>query len=94
MTPAIQPCQPGLADAVRAGAAGLYSLEAACELVISTGWLRRDDFTRFIRTGTCCPALKIPILAAFTMPMENRTFQALSWGRCRLRRPGAGVMAC
>ena len=49
---AIQPRQPGLADAVRAGAAGLYSLEAACELVISTGWLRRDDFTRFISTGT------------------------------------------
>ena len=49
---AIQPRQPGLADAVRAGAAWLYSLEAACELVISTGWLRRDDFTRFIRTGT------------------------------------------
>ena len=49
---AIQPRQPGLADAVRAGAAGLYFLEAACELVISTGWLRRDDFTRFIRTGT------------------------------------------
>jgi hypothetical protein len=49
---AIQPRQPGLADAVRAGAAGLYSFEAACELVISTGWLRRDDFTRFIRTGT------------------------------------------
>ncbi len=49
---AIQPRQPGLADAARAGAAGLYSLEAACELVISTGWLRRDDFTRFIRTGT------------------------------------------
>lgn len=49
---AIQPRQPGLADAVRAGAAGLYSLEAACELVISTGWLRRDDFTRLIRTGT------------------------------------------
>ena len=41
-----------LADALRAGAAGLYSLEAACDLVISTGWLRRDDFTRFISTGT------------------------------------------
>ncbi|HEX9354062.1 MAG TPA: hypothetical protein VF933_09640 [Streptosporangiaceae bacterium] len=40
-----------LVGAVRAGAAGLYSLEAACELVISTGWLRRDDFTRFISTG-------------------------------------------
>ena len=41
-----------LADALRAGAAGLYSLEAACDLVISTGWLRRGDFTRFISTGT------------------------------------------
>ena len=44
--------ESGLADAVRAGAAGLYSLEAACELVISTGWLHRDDFTRFVSTGT------------------------------------------
>jgi hypothetical protein len=43
--------EPELADAVRAGAAGLYSLEAACELLIGTGWLRRDDFARFIRTG-------------------------------------------
>jgi hypothetical protein len=41
-----------LLGAIRAGAAGLYALEAACELVISTGWLRRDDFARFIRTGT------------------------------------------
>jgi len=50
-----QPPESGLVSlvaAVRAGAAGLYSLEAACELVISTGWLRRDDFTRFISTGT------------------------------------------
>ena len=31
----------------------------------------------------CCPALKIPILAAFTMPMKNRAFRAVSWGRCR-----------
>ena len=44
--------ESGLADAVRAGAAGLYSLEAACELVISTGWPHRDDFTRFVSTGT------------------------------------------
>jgi hypothetical protein len=42
----------GLVAAVRAGAAGLYPLEAACDLVIGTGWLRRDDFTRFITTGT------------------------------------------
>jgi hypothetical protein len=51
----VQPPEPGLAGlaaAVRAGASGLYSLEAACELVISAGWLRRDDFTRFISTGT------------------------------------------
>jgi hypothetical protein len=48
----IQPREPGLADAVRAGAAGLYSLEAACDLIISTGWLHRDDFTRFVTTGT------------------------------------------
>jgi len=26
----------------------------------------------------CCPALKIPILAAFTMPMKNRAFRASS----------------
>ncbi len=47
-----QPLEPALASAVRAGAAGLYPLEAACELLISAGWLHRDDFTRFIRTGT------------------------------------------
>jgi hypothetical protein len=47
-----RPMESGLADAVRAGAAGLYSLEAACELVISTGWLHRDDFTRFVSTVT------------------------------------------
>ena len=46
------PMESGLAGAVRAGAAGLYSLEAACELVISTGWPHRDDFTRFVSTGT------------------------------------------
>lgn len=49
---AIQPPEPGLADAVRAGAAGLYSLEAACDLVIGAGWLHRDDFARFVSTVT------------------------------------------
>ena len=49
---AIQPRDPGLAGAVRAGAAGLYSLEAACELVISSGWLHRDDFSSFVSTVT------------------------------------------
>ena len=48
----IHPPEPGITGAVRAGAAGLYSLEAACELVIGTGWLRRDDFALFISTGT------------------------------------------
>ena len=49
---AIQPREPGLAGAVHAGAAGLYSLEAACDLVISAGWLHRDDFTCFVSTVT------------------------------------------
>ena len=48
----IHPREPGLANAVRAGAGGLYSLEAACDLVIGTGWLHRDDFACFISTGT------------------------------------------
>jgi hypothetical protein len=48
----IQPREPGLADAVRAGAAGLYSLEAACDLIISAGWLHRDDFGSFVSTVT------------------------------------------
>ncbi|MGH3281274.1 MAG: hypothetical protein ACRDNW_19365 [Trebonia sp.] len=46
------PRDPGLADAVRAAAAGLYSLEAACDLVIGTGWLHRDDFSFFVSTVT------------------------------------------
>ncbi len=48
----IQPREPGLAGAVRAGAAGLYCLEAACDLIISSGWLHRDDFTRFVSIVT------------------------------------------
>jgi len=39
-----------LAAAIRTGASGICSLEAACELLIGTGWLHRDDFTCFIRT--------------------------------------------
>ena len=46
-----RPEEPGLADVVRAGAAGLYSLEAACDLVIGAGWLHRDDFARFVTTA-------------------------------------------
>jgi hypothetical protein len=48
----IHPADSRLPDAVRAGAAGLYSLEAACELIIGTGWLHRDDFCCFVSTGT------------------------------------------
>lgn len=44
--------EPGIAEALRAGAAGLYPLEAACELLMSTSWLHRDDFAPFIRAGT------------------------------------------
>ena len=44
--------EPAIAAALRAGAAGLYPLEAACELLIATSWLHRDDFASFIRTGT------------------------------------------
>jgi len=46
------PAKSGLPDAIRAGAAGLYSLEAACELIIGTGWLHRGDFACFVSTGT------------------------------------------
>ena len=41
-----------LAAAIHAGASGICSLEAACEMLISTGRLHRDDFARFIRTET------------------------------------------
>jgi hypothetical protein len=48
----VHPAESGLAKAVRAGAAGLYSLEAACDLVIGSGWLHRDDFSCFVSTVT------------------------------------------
>jgi len=44
--------EPGIASAVRAAASGLYPPRRGCELLISTGWLHRDDFTRLIHTGT------------------------------------------
>ena len=41
-----------LPAALRAGAEGLYALEAATGLIIAHGtWLARDDFTRFIHHG-------------------------------------------
>lgn len=38
-----------LTRAGRAGADGLCALEAACELIISTGWLHRPSLTRPVR---------------------------------------------
>ena len=41
-----------LPAALRAGAQGLYALEAATGLIIAHGtWLAREDFTRFIDVG-------------------------------------------
>ena len=44
--------EPAIADALRAGADGIYPLEAACDLLLNTLWPHRNDFTRFIHTGT------------------------------------------
>jgi hypothetical protein len=41
-----------LAAALRSCAAGLYPAEAACDLLIAIGWPGREDFSRFITTGT------------------------------------------
>jgi ABC-type phosphate transport system ATPase subunit len=44
---------PSLSAALRAGASGLYALEAATGLIIAHGtWLARRDFTCFIEHGT------------------------------------------
>lgn len=43
---------PSLPAALRAGAEGLYALEAATGLIIAhRTWLARDDFTSFIQHG-------------------------------------------
>lgn len=44
--------ESSLTDALRAAAAGLYSTEAACELLAATSWPQREDFADFITTGT------------------------------------------
>jgi DNA replication protein DnaC len=58
-------------------------LTSTCHELIVEG----DSYRRRQRPAAppvdCCPALKIPILAAFTTPMKNRAFRAVSWGRCR-----------
>ena len=49
---------PSLPAALRAGAAGLYALEAAAGLIIAHGaWLTREDFTCFIQHGTGTAAI-------------------------------------
>src|SRR5487761_1235318 len=40
-----------LPAALRACAAGFYPFEAACELLIATGWPHRGDFAPFITAG-------------------------------------------
>jgi hypothetical protein len=46
---------------------------------------------QLLEASICCAALKMPMRAAFTMPMGNRTIRAGAWARCRLRRQGAGL---
>ena len=47
-----------LPAALRAGAEGLYTLEAAAGLIIAHGtWLSRDDFIRFIYHGAGTAAI-------------------------------------
>jgi hypothetical protein len=43
--------EPSRAGALRACAAGFYPSEAACELLIATCWLERNDFTPYITAG-------------------------------------------
>jgi hypothetical protein len=46
--PARRQQEPACAAALRAGASGLLADEAACDLLISSPWPHRADFTRFI----------------------------------------------
>jgi hypothetical protein len=49
---------PSLPAALRAGADGLYTLEAATRLIIAHGtWIARDDFACFIHHGTGTAAI-------------------------------------
>ena len=50
-----------LPAALRAGADGLYTLEAATGLIIAhASWLAREDFTRFIYVGVSITAPQAP----------------------------------
>ena len=56
---------PSLPTALRAGAAGLYALEAAAGLIIAHGtWLTRDDFARFIHHDSAIAAIDWETAAA------------------------------
>ena len=56
---------PSLPAALRAGAKGLYALEAATGLIIAHGtWLARDDFTSFIQHGNGTAAIDWEAAAA------------------------------
>jgi hypothetical protein len=51
-----------LARAIRAGADGISAVEAACDLLISTGWLHRDDFTsRFVTVHPGAGSTRQPV---------------------------------
>ena len=53
-----------------------------CMLACCLTWHLRKAWAPLTFTDedppACCPALKIPILAAFTMPMKNRAFRVSS----------------
>ncbi|MGH3284146.1 MAG: hypothetical protein ACRDPD_05595 [Streptosporangiaceae bacterium] len=56
---------PSLPAALRAGASGLYALQAAAGLIIAHGtWLTRDDFTCLIEHGTGTAAIDWEAAAA------------------------------
>jgi hypothetical protein len=55
--------------------------DAALAALTEAG-LDRDEA---LALAECCAALKMPMKAAFTMPMENRTIRAALWARCRAR---------
>ena len=87
---------------------GDLGLNPACDRVLtaaendgSTLAMLLNDGDR-VRLITCCPALKITILAASEMLMKNRAFRAVWWWWCRAwwvrcRAGGrfvAGIAAC
>ncbi len=51
-TARIRQPEPALAEALRAGARGLFAAEAAVELLIASTWPHRHDFAGFMDTGT------------------------------------------